>query len=158
MSLSATDRFEIFEQLNLHQRCIDNDGSLESVKKYLDLYWPNSKFTVNDLRQVDFVGDEQLKQMYDYAHSVFPLHKWKHSFGAFHIEGAGNNATAHWSWIVSWREDGQGVVSTGEYKDRFEKRNGIWKCIERISTTDANWPVSLFQPYLDLQDETFKAS
>lgn len=158
MTLNAIDRFEIFEQLNLHQRCIDNDGGLDSVHKYLDLYWPNAKFTVNDLRTADFIGEDQIKNMYDFAHSVFPLDNWKHSLGAFHIEGEGNTATVKWSWIVSWRKGGEGVVSTGEYNDKFEKRNGVWKCVERVSTTDPNWPDFIFQPYMDKQAETFKAS
>jgi hypothetical protein len=70
--LTVSDRFEIFEQLNLHQHCIDNDGSLESVRKYQDLYWPEAKFTVHDLRHITFEGREGLKRLYDYAHSVFP--------------------------------------------------------------------------------------
>jgi hypothetical protein len=31
--LTVIDRFEIFEQLNRHQRYIDNDASLDSVHK-----------------------------------------------------------------------------------------------------------------------------
>ncbi len=30
---------------------------------------------VNDLRNVTFNGPEELKHMYDYAHSVFPIAK-----------------------------------------------------------------------------------
>jgi hypothetical protein len=35
--LSVVDRFAIFEQLQLHQRCIDNEGSRASAMKYVDL-------------------------------------------------------------------------------------------------------------------------
>lgn len=60
--LSASDRFDIFEQLNLHQHCIDKDASLASAKKYVDLYWPAGKFTVRDLRTETFDGPEVLQQ------------------------------------------------------------------------------------------------
>ena len=156
--ISATDRFEIFEQLNLHQRCIDNDASLESVARYQALYWPEATFTVHDLRSQTFTGPDGMKQLYDYAHSVFPLHKWSHSVGAFEIAGHDDEAVAGWKWIVSWKEDGAGTVSTGTYQDRFERRNGVWKCIERISNIDPNWPAELFQTFTDAQDRTFKAS
>ena len=91
--LTISDRFTIFEQLNLHQHYIDNDASLESARKYVGLYWPEAKFTVHDLRNSTFDGPEALKQLYDYAHSVFPLHKWRHSVGTFLIEGGGSEAT-----------------------------------------------------------------
>lgn len=156
--ISTSDRFEIFEQLHLHQRYIDNDASLASVSKYQGLYWPEATFTVHDLRSQTFVGSDGLKQLYDYAHSVFPLHKWSHSVGAFEITGHGDEAAAGWKWIVSWKEDGAGTVSTGTYQDRFERREGVWKCIERISDIDPNWPAELFQAFTDRQDQTFKAS
>ncbi|MBC8151979.1 MAG: nuclear transport factor 2 family protein [Bacteroidetes bacterium] len=156
--LTTGDRFEIFEQLNLHQRYIDNDASLESAKKYMSLYWPEAKMTVHDLRNQTFEGLEGIKQVYDYAHSVFPIAKWQHSLGAFVIEGSGNDATVEWHWVVNWREDKEGVVSTGTYTDKFQKRNGEWKCIERTSDIDANWPATLFQPFIDKEKEFFKAS
>lgn len=156
--LTVNDRFEIFEQLNRHQHYIDNDGSLDSARKYVDLYWPEAKMMVHDIREVTFEGPEGMKQLYDYAHSVFPLHKWSHSVGAFVIDGAGNEATAAWHWIVSWKAEKEGVVSTGTYQDKFQKRNGEWKCLERISTVDPNWPAALFQPFVDDAKNLFKAS
>ncbi|MDB5966840.1 MAG: hypothetical protein JWQ72_3340, partial [Polaromonas sp.] len=36
--------------------------------------------------------------------------------------------------------------------------DGIWKCLSRMSNVDPNWPVGLFQPWVDAQDTTFKAS
>ena len=128
------------------------------MRRYQDLYWPEGTFTVHDLRSQTFSGPEGMKQLYDYAHSVFPLDKWSHLMGAFEITGGGDRATARWRWIVSWKEGGVGTVSTGTYTDRFERRNGVWKCLERISDTDPNWPAELFQTYVDRADETFKAS
>ncbi|MGY0034658.1 hypothetical protein [Pedobacter sp. NJ-S-72] len=58
----------------------------------------------------------------------------------------------------NWKEDKEGVVSTGTYTDVFEKRNDKWKPIERISDIDPNWPSHLFQPFVDKQDQTFRAS
>ena len=107
-NLSLEDRFAIFEQLNLHQRCIDNDPSRASADKYVDLYWPEATFTVRDLRNTVFQGPDGLKQLYDYAHSVFPLQKWSHSLGAFQIEGSGDSASAEWRWIVSWKAEKEG--------------------------------------------------
>lgn len=156
--LTTLDRFEIFEQLQLHQRCIDNDGSRASALKYIDLYWPEGKFVVHDLRHMTFEGPEGLKQLCDYAHSVFPIHKMFHTVGSFVIQGSGDEATVEWRWIVSWREDQIGTVSTGTYHDRFQRRNRVWKCLERSSNIDANWPASLFQPLVDKEKETFKAS
>lgn len=46
-----------------------------------------------------------LKQLYDYAHSVFPLEKWWHELGPFAITGAGDEARAEWRWIVNWRSE-----------------------------------------------------
>jgi hypothetical protein len=40
---------------------------------------------------------------------------------------------------------------------RFERRHGVWKCFERTSRSDPNWPADLFQPYIDLADKRFKA-
>ena len=45
--LSMQDRFEIFEQLQRHQRSINNDASRGSAQAYVDLYWPDAKFTVH---------------------------------------------------------------------------------------------------------------
>lgn len=157
-ALSVADRFEIFEQLHLHQQCIDNDASLESVQKYLDLYWPEARFTVHDIRHVTFEGPAGLKQLYDYAHSVFPLAKWFHSVGTFAIAGAGHEAAVEWRWNVHWKVEREGIVSTGTYTDRFEKRGGRWKCLERVSLVDPNWPSALFQSYVEAEKDTFEAS
>jgi SnoaL-like domain len=156
--LSVNDRFEIFEQINLHQRCIDNDGDRASADKYVELYWDAAIFTVNDIRQAEFKGRDGLKQLYDYAHSVFPLHKWRHGVGTFVIDGSGDEATAEWNWTVAWKAEKQGIVSTGTYTDKFLKRNGVWKCIDRVSNVDPNWPAAMFQQWVDEQDNTFKTS
>ena len=63
-----------------------------------------------------------------------------------------------WRWIVNWQEDHQGVLSTGTYRDKFQKRHGVWKCLERISDNDPNWPAGLFQPWVDQAESTFKTS
>ncbi|MET9697295.1 NAD(P)-binding domain-containing protein [Streptomyces sp. NPDC006529] len=156
--LTALDRFEIYEQLVRHQRAIDNDASRTSADAYTGLYWPEAAFTVNDLRTQTFTGPDGLKSLYDYAHSVFPLDKWFHDVGWFEIEGGGDTAVVSWRWLVHWKEGGQGVVSTGTYQDRFERRAGVWKVIERVSDVDPNWPAALFQPYVDRQDELFVSS
>ena len=59
---------------------------------------------------------------------------------------------------MSWKAEHIGTVSTGTYDDIFERRDGVWKCLERTSKTDPNWPEDLFQPFLDRADITFKAS
>ena len=156
--LTVQDRFEIFEQLNKHQRAIDAGAGKAAADGYNALYWPEAKFHVLDLREATFEGPAGMKQMYDYAHSVFPIEKWFHTMGPFEITGAGDSAKAEWRWIVSWREGHVGTVSTGTYSDRFERRNGVWKCIERTSRVDPNWPADLFQPYIDLADKRFRAS
>lgn len=156
--LTASDRFEIFEQLNLHQRCIDNDPSRESASKYVDLYWPEARFSVKDIRENVFNGVEGLKQLYDYAHSVFPMQKMRHALGTFVIEGGDDVANVEWNWIVTWKAEKQGFLSTGTYSDKFEKREGVWKCLSRASNVDPNWPADLFQPWVDQQETTFKAS
>ena len=157
-SLTTSDRFEIFEQLNLHQRCIDKDASRESAAKYVDLYWPEAKFTVRDIRTQTFAGPEELKKLYDYAHSVFPIEKMRHALGTFVIEGSGDEATVEWHWIVNWKAEKEGVLSTGTYTDKFQRRNGQWKCLERTSDVDPNWPAALFQPWVDNAPATFKTS
>jgi hypothetical protein len=157
-ALSIADRFTIFEQMNLHQQSIDAGWGHEQAEAYVNLYWPEGKFNVIDLRHTTFAGPEELKRMYDYAHSVFPIAKWSHSMGPFRIEGGGEHATTHWRWVVQWRSEIQGVVSTDVYDDKWEKREGVWKCIERTSTVDQNWPAQTFQPYVDRQDELFRAS
>ena len=157
-ALTAIDKFEIFEQLNLHQHRIDGDASREAAMAYVDLYWPDATFTVHDLRHATFQGPDGLKRLYDYAHSVFPLHKWWHSLGPVVITGSGDEASAEWRWIVSWKADREGVVSTGLYEDRFQRRGGVWRCLQRVSTVDPNWPAALFQPYVDREAETFRES
>ncbi|MDB5964717.1 MAG: hypothetical protein JWQ72_1217, partial [Polaromonas sp.] len=128
--LSTSDRFELFEQINLHQRCIDNDASRESAAKYVELYWPEASFTVKDIRQNVFQGLDGMKQLYDYAHSVFPMHRMRHALGTFAIEAqAEDKASVEWNWIVSWKDGNEGVLSTGTYSDVFQKRDGIWKCL-----------------------------
>lgn len=156
--LSVEDRFAIYEQMNLHQIIIDTGWGRAQADAYVDLYWPEGKFNVIDLRRTTFAGAAELKRMYDYGHSVFPLDKWSHDMGPFRIEGGGDRATVHWRWVVKWRREIQGTVSTGTYDDVFERRGSVWKCLERTSTIDQNWPTQLFQPYVDRQDELFRAS
>ncbi len=48
--------------------------------------------TVKDLRDVTFEGPAELKRMYDYAHSVFPIDKWRHDLGPFKIDRMGRKA------------------------------------------------------------------
>lgn len=157
-ALAMTDRFALFEQMTQHQVAIDRDASRESAQRYVELYWPDATFTVHDLRTQTFEGPEGLKQLYDFAHSVFPLSKWRHSVGSFDIDGGGDDAVATWRWIVSWGEGHVGTVSTGTYTDRFQRRDGRWKCLQRTSDIDPNWPADLFQPYVDLAGTTFRAS
>lgn len=156
--LSVEDRFAIFEQMNLHQQRIDASWGRQQAQDYVDLYWPEGKMTVRDLRDVTFDGPAELKRMYDYAHSVFPIEKWSHDLGPFRIEGSASKATAHWRWTVKWRHEIQGTVSTGTYDDVWEKRDGVWKCLERTSNIDQNWPAQTFQPYVDRQDKLFRES
>ena len=85
------------------------------------------------------------------------LHQ-RHSVGALVIDGAGDRATAGWHWIVQWREGATGIASTGTYNDVFERRNGQWKCLERVSSVDANWPIEMFKEWADREQETFRAS
>lgn len=157
-SLTPDDRFCLLEQLNLHQRRIDTPWGAESAAAYVELYWPEGKFVLNDLRHTEFSGPAALKQMFDYAHSVFPLDKWFHTMGPFEIAGDNTRATVQWRWLVNWKEGNQGVVSTGTYADLFEKRDGIWKCLERTSNIDPNWPAALFQPWIDAAQTSFRAS
>jgi hypothetical protein len=79
-ALSIGDRFEIFEQLNLHQRCIDNERKRKARS-------PRARTS-----------------------------------------------------------------------DKFEKRGGRWKCLERVSNVDPNWPAALFQPFVDNEKTTFRDS
>lgn len=156
--LTLEDRWTVFEQMNLHQVSIDAGWGREQADAYVDLYWPEGRFTVIDLRHQTFEGPKGLKQMYDYAHSVFPIQKWSHDMGPFRMAGGGGRATVHWRWVVRWRSEIQGLVSTGTYDDVFEKRDGVWKCLERTSTIDQNWPAQTFQPYVDDQDRLFRES
>ena len=157
-TLTLQDRFEIYEQLNLHQRLIDTGWGKEPARKYTDLYWPEGKFNVVDIRHSTFEGPAGLKQMFDYAHSVFPLDKMFHTMGTFQIAGDGTTATADWRWIVNWKEEQKGVLSTGTYSDRFEKRNGVWKCLERTSVVDPNFPADVFQSWSAVAEKTFRES
>lgn len=154
----VTDRFSILEQLSMHQRIIDKGWGAEQVDQYRALYWPEGKFNINDLRTTTYAGPDGMKQMFDYAHSVFPMDKWSHSIGAFEITGSGDRAEAHWRWVVSWKAEQVGTVSTGTYDDVFERRDGVWKCLERTSKTDPNWPEALFQTYIDAAETNFRAS
>lgn len=156
--LNADDRFTIFAQMNMHQRIIDKGWGREQAELYNALYWPEGKFNINDLRTTTYEGHDGMKQMFDYAHSVFPMDKWFHSMGAFEIAGSGDRAEAHWRWVVSWKAGQVGTVSTGTYDDVFERRNGVWKCLERTSKTDPNWPEALFQTFIAAADTSFKAS
>lgn len=157
--LTPIDRFLIFEQLQLHQHYIDNDASLASAQKYVSLYWPEASFTVIDPdRRTTFQGPDELKMNYDFAHSVFPLYQWAHSMGPFEITGQDNTAYVSWRWRVDWKANTTGVVSTGTYSDTFEKRNDIWKVLNRTSEDDPNWPLYLFSPYSALANQTFRPS
>ena len=156
--LTSIDRFEIFEQLNLHQRRIDKPWGREAAEQYADLYWPEGKFNVQDIRASSFEGRDGMKKMFDYAHSVFPMDRWFHSMGVFEITGIGDEAIANWRWTVSWKAGQTGTVSIGTYEDRFQRRDGIWKCLERTSNVDPNWPIDIFRQYIDSADRTFRTS
>lgn len=158
LELTTTDRFDIFEQMNMHQRIIDKGWGREQADLYSALYWPEGEFHINDLRTSTYAGHDGLKQMFDYAHSVFPMDKWSHSMGVFEMSGSGDKAHVHWRWVVSWKDEQVGTVSTGTYDDVFERRDGVWKCLERTSKTDPNWPAALFQTFLDSAEANFKTS
>ncbi|MDJ0385311.1 hypothetical protein [Streptomyces sp. G-G2] len=49
-------------------------------------------------------------------------------------------------------------MSTSTHQDRFERRAGVWKVIDRASDIYLNRPAALFQPYVDPQDELFISS
>lgn len=135
----------------------------QKANKYLD---PN--------RDATMTGEREIRSNYDYAHSVFPLSRWRHSVGAFEISdgplpnypsplsntsaGGNERAYVHWNWRVDWRANTTGVVSTGTYDDVFEKRNGEWKVLAKVSRDDANWPLYLFEPYVVSQAETYQSS
>lgn len=160
-SLTVTDRFEIMEQLYLHQTYIDNPPDCAYAKKYISLYWPEGSFTVIDPdRTTTFTGPKEMQMNYDFAHSVFPLASWYHSVPRWEIveSKVANQAIAQWRWRVDWRANSTGVVSAGTYEDVFEKRNGVWKCLKRVSRDDPNWPLWLFAPYSANQNTTFKSS
>lgn len=159
--LTATDRFEIYEQLNLHQTYIDNAPDCVYALKYVSLYWPEASFTVIDPdRETTFTGPKEMQQNYDFAHSVFPLASWYHSVPVWEIieSKVSNQAITHWRWRVDWKANSTGVVSTGTYDDIFEKRNGVWKCLKRVSRDDPNWPLWLFAPYSANENNTFRSS
>lgn len=79
-TLPVEDKFAIYEQMNLHQVTIDTVWGREQADAYVDLYWPEGKFTVIDLRHQTFASPEELKKMYDYGYSVFPIQKWSHDW------------------------------------------------------------------------------
>lgn len=156
--LTVQDRFEILEQLNLHQMYIDNPFGIESVRKYQSLYWPEAKFTAIDLATSVYEGHDGLKQLFDYDHSVVPIGNYYHSMGPFEIRGAGDEATAEWRWLVSWRDGGVGPFASGTYSDRFEKRDGVWKCLDRVSRADANFPGDAFRGFMAKAKDTLRSS
>ncbi|KID96156.1 hypothetical protein MAJ_07924, partial [Metarhizium majus ARSEF 297] len=173
--LTPTDRFSIFEQLSLHQSYIDHSLTCDNAKLYASLYWPEGSFRVIDPnRDATMTGEREIRSNYDYAHSVFPLSRWRHSVGAFEISdgplpnypspplntsaGGNERAYVHWNWRVDWRANTTGVVSTGTYDDVFEKRNGEWKVLAKVSRDDANWPLYLFEPYVVSQAATYQSS
>lgn len=51
-SLTAIDRFSIFEQLSSHQSHIDNNLTCASARSYASLYWPTGSFRVIGLPAV----------------------------------------------------------------------------------------------------------
>ncbi|KAJ3496958.1 hypothetical protein NLG97_g2275 [Lecanicillium saksenae] len=174
-SLSALDRFSIFEQINLHQAYIDNNLTCDNAKLYASLYWPEGTFRVIDPnRDATVAGDKGIRGIYDYAHSVFPLSQWRHSVGLFQISNEPipnfpappvsaspqgcERAFVYWHWRVDWKANTTGVVSTGTYSDVFEKRGQEWKLLAKVSRDDPNWPLYLFAPYITSQNETFQSS
>ena len=157
-NLSFQDRFEIFEQLNMHQRVIDRPWGIDAANAYLDLYWPEGSFTVNDSRHTVYTGPSEIKKMFDFGHSVIPLDRMFHSMGPFEIRGDGVNATANWRWFANWKEGDKGPLSTGTYTDQFEKRSGVWKCLHRISDVDPNFPQVVFAGWVAQGPEKFRES
>jgi hypothetical protein len=110
------------------------------------------------------IGHRNIRGNFDYAHSVFPLYQWRQSMGVFEIYEPyhGTNGSlavdAHWNWRVDWKANTTGVVSTGYYDDVFEKRDGVWKVLHRISHDDPNWPIYVFAPYVANEDRSFVSS
>lgn len=127
---------------SLHQVYIDLDPGCDNSHTYASLYWPDGTFRVIDEksgRDATFKGLKGVRQIFDYAHSVFPLYQWQHSVGQFEILDGGSSdevvkANARWKWRVDWKANTTGVVSTGYYNDVFEKRDGVWKVLHRTST------------------------
>ncbi|KAL9108714.1 MAG: hypothetical protein Q9227_006510 [Pyrenula ochraceoflavens] len=161
-ALTPIDRFQIYEQLNLHQAYIDHDASHTSALAYASLYWPEATFTVNDLGNIKvFSGLDQIKSAYDYDHSVYPIYQWAHTLGPFvitEVQGNENQANVQWRWRVDWKANETGVVSTGRYEDLFERRAGLWKILKKLSVDDENWPLVLFNGYTLAANLTFRSS
>ena len=163
--LTVADKFNIVEQLNLHQAYIDNDGSCANARLYASLYWPEASFrAIDPNRDGTATGDVEIRGAYDFDHSVFPLYMWRHSVGAWEISPGADGpsgeqrADVFWKWRVDWKANTTGVVSTGTYNDVFEKRNDVWKVLQRTSRDDPNWPLYLFAPYSANMDDLFKSS
>lgn len=136
--LTVTDRFTIFEQLNLHQRCIDKGWGREQVDLYNRLYWSEAKFNVNDLRTSTFEGLDGMKQMFDYAHSVFPMDKWFHSMGAFEISGSGDRGFFRNRKIKSPLNSGNLSVLNKLNVEEFEQLSHLKVAIAHLTTNSTN--------------------
>lgn len=130
--------------------------------------------TLDPNRDATVRGDQAIRGIYDYAHSVFPLSQWQHSVGIFetshkviqnfpsppvadNVHGR-KRAFVHWHWRVDWKANTTGVVSTGTYDDVFEKRGNEWKLLAKVSRDDPNWPLYMFAPYVANQKNSFQSS
>lgn len=82
------------------------------------------------------------------AEILATIHQWhsggitagkRHMIGAWSIDVAGDHASSVSSYWVVEASDSTKIVATGGYQDRLEKRNGVWKLLERVQSVDPSF-------------------
>ncbi len=58
-----------------------------------------------------------------------------------HIDVSGDRANVESYYIAFFQVDGQMLVTSGRYLDRFERRNDAWKIARRVCTIDLSRPM-----------------
>lgn len=127
------DKFAILEVLNRYILSIDtHDEQLFADNFHDDGVYVTPWGTAT--------GREQILATIHQWHSGGITAGKRHMIGAFRIDVTQDRATSSSTYWVVNAKDGTAIVATGAYTDTLEKRNGVWKLLERVQTIDPSFP------------------
>jgi hypothetical protein len=123
------DREAIRQALARYARGMDR----QNLELVLEAYWPDARDAHGPIE-----GSPQ--EFAEFAQASWPTLRMEHTMGQSYIELAGNFANVETYFIAHHHLTAEHVeyeyLVGGRYNDRFEKRDGAWKVLNRVVVYD----------------------